>query len=533
MKVKRAQPILGDLFMILRVLHRLPVYLRTPLALDECRAILSRRLKQREGDFLNLARLCIFENLTSPYLSLLKLAGCEYGDMERLVRHDGVEDALRTLYRAGVYLTIDEFKGRRPAVRGNTTIFIDPDRLRNPLSVPHLWATTSGSRGAATRIQLDLACIRDHAVNMYLSLDARGGAHWRNAVWGIRGISPLLWYSGHGKPAARWFLEADPGALGLQSRFAWSIRVITLTSRLAGLPIQSPEYAPVEAPLPIFRWIARTLDAGEVPHLWGSPSSVVRMCRAAEDVGVGLSGVRFTITGEPVTEARLAAIRRMHGDALPDYGSVDSGGSVSYGCLSPDAPDDVHFFNDLNAMIQAEGPPFPKGALLISSLRSTTPIILLNVSMGDRAEITERRCGCPLETLGWRTHLRTIRSYEKLTAGGVTFEDQEIIPLLEEILPRHFGGGPTDYQLVEEEAEDGQPQLRLLVHPSVGPVDPAEVSRAFLDGIGSSSETKRDMAVLWRRADFLRVERKIPQRTASGKILHLVAAPAARSGEPE
>jgi hypothetical protein len=67
------------------------------------------------------------------------------------------------------------------------------------------------------------------------------------------------------------------------------------------------------------------------------------MCRAAEDVGVGLSGVRFTITGEPVTEARLAAIRRMHGDALPDYGSVDSGGSVSYGCLSPDAPDDVHF----------------------------------------------------------------------------------------------------------------------------------------------------------------------------------------------
>ncbi len=247
---------------------------------------------------------------------------------------------------------------------------------------------------------------------------------------------------------------------------------------------------------------------------------------------MNLAGVHFTITGEPVTDARLAAIRGLHGDPVPDYGSVDSGGSMTYGCLAPNAPDDVHFFSDLNALIQAEGPPFPKHALLVSSLRPTTPFILLNVSMGDRAIITDRRCGCPLEALGWQTHLHTIRSYEKLTAGGVTFEDTEIIPLLEEILPRSFGGGPTDYQLVEEETDDGRPRLRLLVHPSIGPVDTAAVSKAFLDAIGSSSEVKRDMAAQWRQAGFLQIERKAPYSTASGKILHLMAAPTAKSGDP-
>jgi hypothetical protein len=308
--------------------------------------------------------------------------------------------------------------------------------------------------------------------------------------------------------------------------------MITWTSRLAGVPIPFPECVPFDAPLPILHWMEKTLSAGEVPHLLTSPSSVVQICRVAEEAGLDLASVRFTITGEPVTDARLAAIRRVHGDAIPDYGSADSGGSMTYGCLAPDAADEVHFFSDLNALIQAEGPPFPKGALLVSSLRSTAPFILLNVSMGDRAIITDRRCGCPLEALGWQTHLHTIRSYEKLNAGGVTFEDTEIIPLLEEVLPRSFGGGPTDYQLLEEETDDGQPRLRLLVHPSIGPIDPAAVSKAFLDAIGSSSEIKWDMVAQWRQAGFLKVERKVPYPTASGKILHLVAAPTAKSGDP-
>ena len=107
------------------------------------------------------------------------------------------------LLREGVYLTVDEFKGRRPLVRGGITIPCHSDQLRNPLVTPHLVASTSGSRGRATRIELDMACIRERAVNMYLALEARGGADWRNAVWGTSGIPPMLWYSGFGRPADR------------------------------------------------------------------------------------------------------------------------------------------------------------------------------------------------------------------------------------------------------------------------------------------------------------------------------------------
>ena len=59
-----------------------------------------------------------------------------------------------------------------------------------------------------------------------------------------------------------------------------------------------------------------------------------------------------------------------------------------------------------------------------------------------------------LAELGFTTHLHTVRSYEKLTSGGVMFMGSMLHELLEETLPARFGGSPLDYQLVEEE-EDG------------------------------------------------------------------------------
>ena len=39
--------------------------------------------------------------------------------------------------------------------------------------------------------------------------------------------------------------------------------------------------------------------------------------------------------------------------------------------------------------------------------------------MGNQAVVSERACGCPYQELGWTTHLHDIRSFEKLTAGGI------------------------------------------------------------------------------------------------------------------
>jgi len=177
------------------------------------------------------------------------------------------------------------------------------------------------------------------------------------------------------------------------------------------------------------------------------------------------------------------------------------------------------------ALIQVERPSLGLSAraLLVSSPRPAAPLLLLNVSLGDEAVVSRRVCGCPLEQLGCPTHLHTIRSYEKLTAGGMTFLDTAVVRVLEEVLPAHFGGSPTDYQLVEEEAEDGRPCLRLIVHPAIGPIAPDAVAEAFLQAISAGSGAERIMGLVWRDAQLLRVERRVPYATQSGKILHLHA----------
>jgi hypothetical protein len=99
--------------------------------------------------------------------------------------------------------------------------------------------------------------------------------------------------------------------------------------------------------------------------------------------------------------------------------------------------------------------------------------------------------------------------------------------VLEEVLPSRFGG-PTDYQLVECEQLDGRPSLQLLVHPAVGPLDETALAESFLAAIGSGSGVERVMGQVWRTPGLLRVERRPPLTTATGKIIHLHRAEPAR-----
>jgi hypothetical protein len=99
--------------------------------------------------------------------------------------------------------------------------------------------------------------------------------------------------------------------------------------------------------------------------------------------------------------------------------------------------------------------------------------------------------------------------------------DTDVIRVLEEILPARFGGGPLDYQLVEDEAGDGRSLVRLLVHPAVGIVEEGAVAEAFLSALAQVSETQRLMATQWRQAGLPVVERRAPFVTGSGKVLHL------------
>jgi len=147
---------------------------------------------------------------------------------------------------------------------------------------------------------------------------------------------------------------------------------------------------------------------------------------------------------------------------------------------------------------------------------------MINMEVGDYATITQRDCGCPSEKLGLTTHISNIRSYEKLTAEGVTFLGGELIGLLEDVLPERFGGKAGDYQLAEDEEDDGVSRLNVIVSPSVGEIDEGAVVETVLEVLAAKGfGERRRMQEMWEKANVLRVVRREPIRTGRAKVLPL------------
>jgi hypothetical protein len=405
----------GDISAGIRLVSALPRFLRHRLTPAQARAILQERLTCRAADFQGLVHRTVFAQSGSPYRALLRHAGCEFGDLARLIERDGLEGALGELRRQGVYLTIEEFKGRRPVVRGSTRLDVEPAQLRNPLSSVYLHSHSSGSRGPRTAVGTDLAVIRDHAVDVAIFLDARRGLGWRHALWGVPGgfaLDVMLRLAAGGATPVRWFSQIDPGSPELHPRYRWSARALRWTSRVAGVPLPPPEFASLEQPLNVARWMSETLSRGDVPALFTFPTSAVRLCETAADAALSLRGAKLWITGEPITTRRLGVFAAAGADVAGQYGSSEGGGPVAYGCLHPERRAELHLLSDLHALVQAGASAgrqedLPPKALLYSSLRDTAPFVLLNVAIGDQADV-EPACDCSLARAGWDRTLRGV-----------------------------------------------------------------------------------------------------------------------------
>ena len=128
-------------------------YLQEPATAELGREVIRLLLLDREARFLTLVRRAVYEGERSPCLALLWRAGCECGDLERMVRSDGIEFDLTRLRDAGVYITIDEFKCRQDTVRGSIAIRCEPQDSDNPFLHRSIATGGSGSRslGCASR----------------------------------------------------------------------------------------------------------------------------------------------------------------------------------------------------------------------------------------------------------------------------------------------------------------------------------------------------------------------------------------------
>src|SRR5581483_9487331 len=131
-------------------------FLNKRLTLEEARRIVSQRLENRAQNFLRLVERSIYGYPRSPYLPLLKMAGCELGDLRELVKRCGLEEALKDLREAGVYIRFEEFKGRQPIRRNGLSLATTPHSFDNPFTPRDFSLPTGGSTGKAVSAGVNL-----------------------------------------------------------------------------------------------------------------------------------------------------------------------------------------------------------------------------------------------------------------------------------------------------------------------------------------------------------------------------------------
>jgi hypothetical protein len=517
--------------MFVRFAWGLRDFLRQPLTLDKARKIIESRLLEREANFLRLLERGVYGYAKSPYLPLLQLADCEIGDIKNLMRDKGLEKTLHELREAGVYISFEEFKGRKPIVRGGKVIPLEPRSFDNPFLSGAYRTETGGTTGAGTRVETDLEHLAAQAAHLMLTREAHQvldvpTALWRGILPDGSGINNLLRAAHFGRYPQKWFspIVATNLQLSLKLKYNLATYSTVVLGRLAGKPLPWPEMVAIDDAIIIARWAEETLQKHGACLILSPVSRALRVCIAAREAGIDLTGATFMIAGEPPTPAKVKGIESSGAKYFPTYGLAEAG-RIGMGCANPASCNDLHLLQDAFAIIQkprqVPGSEIEIEAFHVTSLLLTTPKLMLNVEIDDYGIIERRNCGCPLEELGFAVHLREIRSFRKLTGEGVTLVGSEMLHILEEVLPTRFGGSPLDYQLLEEEDEQGLTRLSLVISPEVAIASEDSVIEAVLAAMTKSSVGADSASAIWKQAKVLRVKREKPVWTARGKLMPL------------
>jgi hypothetical protein len=327
------------------------------------------------------------------------------------------------------------------------------------------------------------------------------------------GNAPQRWFSPIGLRDSKYWLK-----YGLATYY------ILFWMRLYGVRVPLPEYVKVEQAIVVVRCVAEMLQAHQRCVIHTNVSRALRVCLAAQEAGIDLRGATFTGGAEPTTPAKVRQIERAGVSYVPNYAMVEAS-RIGAGCARRADVSDVHLFKDAFVLftypypVQGIGVTVP--AFNLTSLLDSAPKLMLNYQGDDYGIVEERHCGCELETYGYTTHLREIRSYSKLTGEGVTLIGNEILRILEEVLPARFGGSPLDYQLLEQEDEQGFTRLYIVISPRVTIADEQAVIEALHNALRESSPMADAARTIWQQTQTIQVKRMEPVVTARGKLLPL------------
>lgn len=321
------------------------------------------------------------------------------------------------------------------------------------------------------------------------------------------------------QPVERWFAPHTPRHSADRWKYALLTAYLLHSARLSGTRLPSLEHVPLSEAGSVAGWLADKRRQGTAAVLKTNVSSGVRICVAARERGIDISGTVFRLDSEPLTPAKARMFHEAGCRAVNTYAATEAG-FVGVPCTSSDRPDEVHLTFDKLALIQRSLPlagrePVPTN--LYTTLSPSTAKLLLNAELGDNAVVERRDCGCPFDELGLPIHLHTIRSHEKLTCEGMNFIGADLHRLIEEVLPARFGGQPTDYQLAEEE-EQGLSRVHLLISPRLGAIDHPAAIETVLGFLNAVPNARDAYGERWRDGATLRVRRQEPCTTGAGKI---------------
>ena len=512
--------------MYARFMWGLPRFLRKRVTLDDAHYWIREKLATRENSFLRLVQRGVYSHQASPYLFLLKEAGCEYGDLVRLVGDEGLEGALGVLYDRGVYVSFDEFKGRVPIVRGGRTFSATAEDFDNPHLRRHYESESGGSTGVGTRIGVELDNIFEGSHSYVLALSAHGLLNapcmlWTSVLPNGVGVVSILRSVLIDNIVRRWFAPVVAGDLRQPARFRFASEYIYATGRAMGLDLPRPEALPVEEAGTIARLSAEYVKRDGQCLVRAAISMSLRVALAARERGIDLTGVTFMGAGEPPSPAKVGGITASGARYVPTY-TFSEGGRVGMGCANPIDGTDIHFFSHRLAVIQRPQPvPGTEtivNAFCYTSLVPTAPKLMLNMESDDFGILERRSCGCQLESAGLSHHIRQVRSARKLTGEGITLIGSDLSRIMEEVLPEKFGGSTLDFQLVEEEDGNGFTRMTLLISPDLALADDGEPVRVLLDALGKG-DLRADIArSVLAAAGSIRIRREKPVPSSRGKL---------------
>ena len=297
---------------------------------------------------------------------------------------------------------MDEFKGKVPVVRKGLEFRCEEGMFDNPFLSSVYEVRSGATRSAGTRIRIDFDYLHQRSMYDALLLDVHGClnapvANWFPVFPGAPGINSSLRFAHIGNPVRRWFSQVSEDRLKVNWEKKIGTGLIFAVSKLYGCPLAEPEYAGLNEGYKVAEWAAQMISE----H---GRCVVYTFCRFG---GAGLhrscgsepqpyrhpfSGDRRTVDS---TKKRIQIDRR---DAMPVYG-ISEAGVVAAGCNQPHAESDhCHLYKDTTAIITHHYsiPHFSLSldSCLFTSLLYESPKLLLNVGMGDYADIEPRSCNC-------------------------------------------------------------------------------------------------------------------------------------------